>query len=59
MFKKNKFGDYAIAALEAQKIANELECNVPIYFKDKYFYLWNGDDLIEWVKPVIENDDGY
>ena len=59
MFKKNKFGNYAIAALEAQKIANELECNVPIYFKDKYFYLWNGDDLIEWVKPVIENDDGY
>ena len=46
MFKKNKFGNYAIAKLEAQKVANELECNVPIYFKDKYFYHWNGDDLI-------------
>ena len=57
MFKKNKFGNYAIAKLEAQKVANELECNVPIYFKDKYFYHWNGDDLIEWVKPVIKLED--
>ena len=59
MFKKKKFRNYAIGKLEAQKIADELECNVPIYFKDKYYYHWNGDDLIEWVKPIIENDDGY
>ena len=57
MFKKKKFGNYAIAKLEAQKVADELECNVPIYFKDKYFYHWNGDDLIEWVKPVIKLED--
>ena len=54
-----RFGNYAIAKLEAQKVANELECNVPIYFKDKYYYHWNGDNLIEWVKPNIEDCDGY
>ena len=28
---------------------------IPIY----YYYHWDGDDLIEWVKPVIEDCDGY
>tara|TARA_A100001011_G_scaffold204306_1_gene212603 strand:- start:653 stop:844 length:192 start_codon:yes stop_codon:yes gene_type:complete len=57
MMRGQRFGNYAIAKLEAQRVANEMECNVPIYFKDKYYYHWNGDDLIEWVKPEIEDDD--
>ena len=24
-----------------------------------YYYHWDGDDLIEWVKPNIEDCDGY
>ena len=57
--QSQKFGNYSVAKIAAQKVANELESNVPIYFKGKYYYLWDGDELIEWVKPVIENDDGY
>ena len=54
-----RFSNYSLARLEAQRVADELECNVPIYSKGYYYYHWDGDDLIEWVKPNIEDCDGY
>ena len=59
LLKGQRFSNLSLAILEAQRVANELECNVPIYSNGYYYYHWDGDDLIEWVKPVIENDDGY
>ena len=59
MMSGQRFSNISLAILEAQRVANELECNVPIYSKGYYYYHWDGDDLIEWVKPVIEDCDGY
>ena len=59
LLKGQRFSTLDDARKIAQEVANDMECNVPIYSKGYYYYHWIGDDLIEWVKPVIENDDGY
>ena len=59
MMRGQRFSNLSLARLEAQRVANEMECNVPIYFMGNYYYHWNGDDLIEWVKPEIEDDECY
>ena len=62
MFKGKKFSSIGDARNAAKKTANELECNVPIYLSytvPTVYHLWHGNELIEWVKPVIEDDDGY
>ena len=59
MLKGQRFSSLDTARTKAREIADTLECNVPIYSKGYYYYHWDGDDLIEWVKPNIENCDGY
>ena len=45
-----RFSNISLARLEAQRVANELECNVPIYSKGYYYYHWDGDDLMGTVE---------
>ena len=59
MLKGQRFSSLDIARTKAIEIANELECNVPIYYDEPYYYHWGGETLIEWVKPNIEDCDGY
>ena len=59
LLKGQRFPNLKVAKIAAQEVANQMECNVPIYFTAPHYYHWNGEDLIEWVKPVIINDDGY
>jgi len=50
------------ARFAAKKEADKLESRVPIYecYSDPTMYaLWNGHNVVEWVDPVIEIDDGY
>ena len=59
MMRGQRFSELETARVTAQEVADMMECNVPIYYKEPYYYHWHGDDLIEWVKPVIENDECY
>ena len=62
MFKGKRFPTIVEARIAASKSAQEMECNIPIYlgYSDPpAYHLWQGHELIEWVKPKIENDDGY
>ena len=62
MFKNKRFPTIEEARVAANITANELECTVPIYmgYSDPPgYHLWHGNELVEWAKPTIENDDGY
>tara|TARA_Y100000593_G_scaffold20210_1_gene40587 strand:- start:4219 stop:4401 length:183 start_codon:yes stop_codon:yes gene_type:complete len=59
LLEGQRFSNLILAKRSAQEVANEMECNVPIYYAAPFYYHWIGDELVEWVKPVIENDDGY
>ena len=59
LMRGQRFSNISLARLEAQRVANELECNVPIYYDEPYYYHWGGETLVEWVKPNIEDCDGY
>tara|TARA_Y100000310_G_scaffold166468_1_gene166157 strand:- start:307 stop:501 length:195 start_codon:yes stop_codon:yes gene_type:complete len=64
MLKNNnkRFPNLETAKIAAIKIANELECNVPIYmaYSDPPgYHLWNGHELLEWIKPDIEIEECY
>jgi hypothetical protein len=62
MLNNNKrFSSLEEASIAAIVVANVLEANVPIYanYADPTeYYLWNGDEFIEWVKPsLLESND--
>ena len=59
LLKGQRFSTLDDARKIAQEVANDMECNVPIYYDEPSYFHWHGNELIEWVKPVIENDDGY
>ena len=48
------------ARFAAKKEADKLESRVPIYecYSDPTMYaLWTGHNVVEWVDPVIEDDE--
>ena len=59
MLKGQRFSSLDTARTKAIEIANSLECNVSIYYDEPYYYHWGGETLVEWVKPNIEDCDGY
>ena len=42
------------ARSEAQKVADCIESNVSIHETKNGFTIWNGNKLIEWVKPHFD-----
>ena len=56
MMRGQRFSKLDDAIKTAKEVANILECNVPIYYDAPYYYHWHGTELVEWVKPVIEDD---
>ena len=59
MLKGQRFSSLDTARSVAQEVADVLECNVPIYYDEPYYYHWGGKTLVEWVKPIIKDDDAY
>ena len=59
MLKGQRFSSLDTARSVAQEVADTLECNVPIYYDEPYYYHWGGETLVEWVKPIIKDDNAY
>ena len=54
MLNSNKrFSTLGEAEVAALKVANILECNVPIYADLAKYHLWNGNKFIKWIKPSL------
>ena len=59
MMRGQRFSNLVTARKAAKEVADNMECNIPIYYDAPFYYHWIAKELIEWVKPTIINDDGY